>query len=249
MKFVSRSGWGARGPKSVTRLSSARGVKVHYVGSPVTSVPAVKCATGCRNKIRAIQRQHMDGNGWSDIAYNLLVCEHGVVWEGRGARVMSAANGPGLNSGHYAVCALIGSKGLTEPTDALLDGLRDAIEYLRKYGAGNEIKGHRDGYSTSCPGPQLYAWVKAGAPRPKSTNPTEAMVKKLPLLKKGSKGVHVKTMHYLLLARDYAGLDGVDDMTFTGAHEAGIRGLQKAAGIDVDGLVGNDTWAVLLRVA
>ncbi|MFI6883353.1 N-acetylmuramoyl-L-alanine amidase [Streptosporangium canum] len=266
MKFMPRSAWDARGPKNITRLSSARGVKVHYVGSPVTSVPAAKCSTGCRNKVRSIQRQHMDSNGWSDIAYNLLVCEHGVVWEGRGARVMSAANGSGLNSGHYAVCALLGNKGLVEPSDAMLNGLRDAIEYLREHGAGNEIKGHRDGYSTDCPGGPLYAWVRKGAPRPKGStpakptppkkptpepeiNPTEVMVKQLPTLREGDRGWHVKTLHYLLLARDYGGLDGVDDTTFTPAHTNGVKGLQDATGLKIDGVVGQKTWAVLLRVA
>jgi hypothetical protein len=72
-----------------------------------------------------------------------------------------------LNSGHYAVLGLVGSSGLTEPTPAMLHGIRDAIEWLRRDGdAGSEIKGHKDGYSTSCPGGPLYAWVKKGAPRP-----------------------------------------------------------------------------------
>ncbi|MEU4410779.1 N-acetylmuramoyl-L-alanine amidase [Streptosporangium sp. NPDC023963] len=265
MKFISRSGWDARAPKRMTRLTSARGVKVHYVGSPVTSVPAAKCSTGCRNKVRSIQRQHMDSNGWSDIAYNLLVCEHGVVWEGRGARVMSAANGEGLNSGHYAVCALLGNKGLVEPSNAMLNGLRDAIEYLQERGAGKEIKGHRDGYSTSCPGEPLYAWVKRGAPRPKASapakppakpvNPTEVMVKQLPTLKIGDGRKDndplkwdVKTLHYLLLARDYGGLEGLDDTVFTEAHANGVKGLQAAAGLKQDGICGPLTWAVLLRV-
>ncbi|MFF3871188.1 peptidoglycan-binding protein [Streptomyces sp. NPDC001978] len=42
---------------------------------------------------------------------------------------------------------------------------------LRQHGAGDEIKGHRDGYATACPGDALYAWVKKGAPRPKGTEP------------------------------------------------------------------------------
>jgi hypothetical protein len=45
-------------------------------------------------------------------------------------------------------------------------GIRDVIEWLRAKGVGSQIKGHRDGYATDCPGSKLYAWVKAGAPRP-----------------------------------------------------------------------------------
>src|SRR5690606_6603240 len=80
---------------------------------------------------------------------------------------LPAANGPGLNTGHYAVLGLVGSSGLVVPPDDMLHGIRDAIEYLREVGgAGPEIKGHRDGYATECPGEHLYAWVRRGAPRP-----------------------------------------------------------------------------------
>jgi hypothetical protein len=40
------------------------------------------------------------------------------------------------------------------------------VFYLRDHGAGNEIKGHRDGYATSCPGDALYALVKSGQLEP-----------------------------------------------------------------------------------
>lgn len=96
-----------------------------------------------------------------------VVCPHRFVFVGRGAHRLPAANGPGLNSGHYAVCGLVGNRGLTRPPDGMLHGIRDAIEWLRDAGdAGREIKGHRDGYATECPGEPLYAWVRRGAPRP-----------------------------------------------------------------------------------
>jgi hypothetical protein len=97
-----------------------------------------------------------------------VVCPHGHVFEGRGAHHQTGANGgASLNRDHYAVCAMVGDSGLTEPTEAMLHGLRDAVEWLqRDGGAGPEVKGHRDGYATSCPGGPLYAWVQRGAPRP-----------------------------------------------------------------------------------
>nr|WTB30873.1 hypothetical protein OG781_16515 [Streptomyces sp. NBC_00830] len=69
---------------------------------------------------------------------------------------------------HYAIVGLVGDSGLTEPIDAMLGAIGDGIELLRAHGAGAEIKGHRDGYATACPGGPLYAWVQNGAPRPKS---------------------------------------------------------------------------------
>jgi len=42
---------------------------------------------------------------------------------------------------------------------------------MRSNGAGKEIKGHRDGYATACPGGPLYAWVQKGAPRPAGAAP------------------------------------------------------------------------------
>jgi hypothetical protein len=114
---------------------------------------------------------------------------------GRGPHHLPAANGAGLNTGHYAVLGLGGSKGFTEPTDGLLHGILDAVDYLREHGnAGREIKGHRDGYATDCPGGPLYAWVKRGAPRP-SAQPTKT---ELPTLKPGYRGPHNVTNRRLV---------------------------------------------------
>jgi hypothetical protein len=145
-------------------------VKVHYLGSAYNS----RAHSGCDDAVRSIRTTHLanKAEGYSDIAYNMLVCEHGYTFEGRGAHKKTGANGnSSLNAGHYAVCALLGSSGLTKPSDAMLNGIRDAIEWLRANGdAGAEIKGHRDGYATACPGSALYAWVKKGAPRPGGTS-------------------------------------------------------------------------------
>ncbi|MFI5686795.1 peptidoglycan-binding protein [Streptomyces sp. NPDC051636] len=175
MQFVSRSQWGARPSRyELTYIASTRGVKIHYEGTPVPASLAQPENHGqCAGRVRAIQASHLANTkeNYSDIAYNAIVCPHGYVYEGRGAHKKTGANGnSSLNAAHYAVCAMVGSSGLTTPTDEQLAGLRDAVEWLRKSGgAGNEIKGHRDGYATACPGPALYAWVQKGAPRPGGT--------------------------------------------------------------------------------
>lgn len=167
MKLVTRAQWGARAyrtPGGATPYSGSRkGVKVHYLGTPYTFGDHSTCAA----YVRKLQASHMDGNGWSDIGYSFVVCEHGYVYEGRGLRRRNSANGnTTLNNNHYAVCGLVGNKGSTIPTPAQLNGIRDAIDYCRAEGpAGGELRGHRDGYSTDCPGGPLYAWVQQGCPR------------------------------------------------------------------------------------
>ncbi|MEQ4723758.1 N-acetylmuramoyl-L-alanine amidase [Nonomuraea sp. B19D2] len=219
IKLISRRSWGAKTPTAAyTRIPGTEGVKVHYTGGHVDP-KIVADHEICGKLVKEIQAQHMAGareQPYIDLGYTLVCCPHRRVFVGRGPYHLPAANGPGLNTAHYAVLALIGSSGFTKPNDLLLHGIRDAIEYLRDKGnAGNEIKGHRDGYATSCPGGPLYAWVKKGAPRPPSADPTpvehvqptpkttEALVKNLPILKVGDEHRHVKTMRGLLFARGY----------------------------------------------
>ncbi|MEV3980811.1 N-acetylmuramoyl-L-alanine amidase [Nonomuraea sp. NPDC049758] len=165
--LITRAEWRARRPTgSYTSLDRTRGVKVHYTGGRVDP-RTVEDHDLCVAAVRGIQRGHMDSNGWMDIGYTAAVCAHRKVFVGRGLHHLPAANGPGQNSGHYAVLGLVGNSGLIVPPAQMLHGICDAIEWLRaEGGAGLEIKGHRDGYSTDCPGPELYAWVRAGARRP-----------------------------------------------------------------------------------
>ncbi|WP_433856641.1 peptidoglycan-binding protein [Streptomyces kronopolitis] len=169
MRLVERAAWGAPATSPAAYLPSARGVKVHYLGSAYSS----RAHSLCDDYVRKIRAEHLANakENYVDIAYNAVVCEHGYVYEGRGLHKRTGANGNAeLNGRDYAVCALLGSSGFTEPPDAMLAGLRDAIEWFRANGAaGDWVGGHKDGYATACPGAPLYAWVKAGAPRPGGT--------------------------------------------------------------------------------
>lgn len=248
MRLVSRKEWGARTPKQgISPLSGTRGVKVHYTGS---HVPVSLAHSQCDNAVRGIQNGHMDDNGWSDIGYSAVVCRHGYVYVGRGPNKLPAANGEGLNSSHYAVCGLVGSSGFTTPSDEMLNGIRDAIEWLRKEGeAGNEIKGHRDGYATTCPGAKLYAWVKKGAPRPGGSTPakpskpsTPSKAPKFPgtVLIAVMRGHGARTWQAQMRKRGWS--IAVDDVYGHGS-EAVCRAFQKEKHLTVDGKVGPKTWS------
>lgn len=171
MKFISRSSWGARYGRGPTNITPGNGgVAVHYVGAGrLATISHGRCAA----RVRAIESDHVNGNGWAAIAYNFLACHHGYVFEGRGLGHRSAAQGTtGGNQNYYAVCALIGAG--DTPSNTLKTAIRDAIDYCRRHGAGSRIRGHRDFTSTSCPGDPLYAWVRRGAPR---TAPQEEILK------------------------------------------------------------------------
>ncbi|KAE8420250.1 N-acetylmuramoyl-L-alanine amidase domain-containing protein [Aspergillus pseudocaelatus] len=163
MNFVSREEWKARAPEEAYKpMTDAKGVKVHYLGPEFSG----KQHSECDGFMRSVQNEHMDESpeDYFDIAYNLAVCEHGYVFDGRGKGHRSGANGNvQLNSDHYAVLAFLGKSGVTEPSDAQITGLQDSIAYLRRAGAGDEIKGHRDGYNTECPGGPLYKLVTDGS--------------------------------------------------------------------------------------
>lgn len=164
MRFVSREAWGAPAETPAADLPTARGTKVHWTGEDHTSPDHDQCGQW----VSAIRKAHLANptEGWVDIAYNMLACQHGYLFEGRGAGKRSGANGNAtLNTNHYAICALMGIH--EQPTPELLGALRDGIEYLQEHGAGAEVLGHQDGYSTDCPGTVLENWVRAYAPRPR----------------------------------------------------------------------------------
>ncbi|MEU6222232.1 peptidoglycan-binding protein [Streptomyces sp. NPDC047042] len=172
MRLITRAQWDAKPSKyDLAYIASTQGVKVHYEGTYVPkSLAATDAHSTCAGRMRDIQASHLANakEDYSDVAYNAVVCPHGGVYEGRGLHRRTGANGTSaLNTKDYAVCAMLGNSGLVQPPDAMLDGLVDAIQWLRNGGAaGDEVLGHRDGYATACPGDPLYAWVQAGALRP-----------------------------------------------------------------------------------
>lgn len=161
MAFYTRAQWGAAPPRGTgNALGNPQGVTVHWEGPKVGTRPHSQCAA----LVRSIQAFHQNVRGWSDIAYNLVGCEHGDVFEGRGASRGNAANGStASNLSRYSMCALVGQG---DPiTDVLKGGILDGIAYLRRASGRSLpiIDCHSDHFATSCPGPDLRAWVKAGA--------------------------------------------------------------------------------------
>lgn len=249
MKFVSRAdlGWPA---SAAADWPTAKGVKVHYEGTAVH----IDSHDECVQEWKDIRASHLanKAEGYVDVAYNFGVCKHGYVLEGRGIRKKTGANGnQTLNGDHYSVVAFLGDSGDTQPTPEMIEGIKDAIAYLRRNGAGNEIKGHRDGYATSCPGEPLYALVRSSALEPGDApvpvpSPSPAPTPNHPwpgiYLKLGASGDVVRTVQARLRDRGWTiGVDG----SFGPQTDRVVRAFQHDKNLTVDGIVGKLTWNAL----
>lgn len=151
MDIISRAEWGARAPRARSTVTWADRSEfvVHYSEGPPTQ------------SVRSIQDFHMDDRDWADIGYNFLVDVDGRVYEGRGWLVVGA-HAPGHNTSGIGVC-MIGRDG--DATAAAKRAIRAVYDEAgRRAGRSLRKLGHRDVYSTSCPGDQLYAWVRDGMP-------------------------------------------------------------------------------------
>lgn len=152
-RLVTRQQWGARLPRSRTSLDADFGATVHHEGPALGTYDH----SSCPSKVRGIQSYHMDAKGWADIAYSLMPCRHGAIFECRGRGIRTAANGTNVgNDQAHAVCALVGTG---DPlTDELLEAIAVATAWLNDpAGFGDGINGHRDWKPTSCPNDALYA--------------------------------------------------------------------------------------------
>lgn len=158
MRFVSRSEWGARAPRSVSTNITPSSCTAHYGGdSPWGG--KIGDHSRCPVIVRNWQNFHLDGRGWADLAYNMVACPHGYVFQGRGHGVRSAANGTNAgNQSSYAICYLAGAG---DPLTA--DGKRAFLDAAQVLGEPL-TKVHSDWFATSCPGDEVRTWVRSGTP-------------------------------------------------------------------------------------
>lgn len=250
MKWTSRSelGWPASAAPS---QATAKGVKIHWEGTTVNCDEHSDCVALVK-RIRVAHLNHPTEN-YSDIAYNLVVCRHGEVFEGRGKLKRSGANGTqALNVAHYAILALLGPKGDSVPTPEMIVGLKDAITYMRSHGAGKEIKGHKDGHPTQCPGPALYALVTGGKLEPAAASKPPAKPKPSYAPYPGSSFFRLGRQHPLvtemgkaLVRAGYRGYKVGPGPTFTRSDVKAYAWWQRKLGYtgsDADGYPGKTSW-------
>jgi flagellar hook assembly protein FlgD len=183
--IIPRSGWQADEEIRRAEPSYAPTLRLSVVHHTVNA-NNYTCAQAA-SIVRGIEVYHVKSNGWNDIGYNLLVDRCGQIYEGRYGGVdknVIGAHSQGFNTGSVGV-ALIGTYDSTGPTAAERQALVSVLAWRldvahidplstvtyasggnAKFPAGTQVKlravsGHRDTYSTDCPGNALYGLLPA----------------------------------------------------------------------------------------
>lgn len=245
MQYVSRSQLGWPASAAPKQTVTPKGVKIHYEGTPVPEV----AHSQCDDRWKQIRKAHLanTAEGYSDVAYNWAVCNHGVIFEGRGLGRQTGANGnQALNKAHYAILWMGGTSGVKTPSAAAVSAIQEVIQYLRGHGTGKEIEGHRDGYATACPGDALYALVKAGKLEPKAKpSPVYAPYPGAKYFYIGRRSALVTELGKALVKAGYKGYKKGPGPVFTVVDRRGVEWFQKKqgwSGTDADGYPGPETW-------
>lgn len=175
MTFHTRADWGAApaksGPGELTP-SRVDGVVIHWPGSGETD--SFDNDAEIASALRGWQRFHQQDRGWSDIAYQRAFSQDGDVWELRGLRNQSGANGNNdLNERYGAFLLILVAD--EEPSAAMKASVRASIaEFRRIYGDDAALilphsKVRPDG--TDCPGDDARAAIARGDFEPWADTP------------------------------------------------------------------------------
>lgn len=164
LRLVPRAAWNAR-PKTrpVDGFDAPhRGIAIHWTGSPGAANPHWPA---CYDQMRGMQRYHQERRGWPDIGYNIVVCNHGFAFVGRGWNLEPTAQGVAGNStdendDYFAVSWIGGHGDVPSPAAELTIGL--VIDEATDLGFPRTLRPHSWFKSTTCPGPDLHRLIAAG---------------------------------------------------------------------------------------
>ncbi len=251
VEYISRGSLGWPASAAPKKTKATKGVKIHYEGTLVPSMDHSKC----KSHWTTIRKSHLanKAEGYSDVAYTYAVCQHGSLFEGRGIERRTGANGnAALNADHDAIVVLVGTEYKSVSADVIA-GVKEGISRLRASGTGKEIKGHRDGYATACPGEALYSAVKAGKFEPAKPvtakpKPVYAPFPGASFFKVGRNSPIVTAMGKRLVAEGYKGYKVGPGPKWTNADQKAYAWFQRKLGYsgkDADGIPGATSWGKL----
>lgn len=229
-------------PRDVTKLvGKPAGVAVHWAGEAQRLGNHTQCVTRWRDW----QAFHMHTRGWSDIAYNWGVCDHGYLFVGRGWGIRSAANGTNPANDRYLAVCWMGGEGET-PSAHALSTIEALIQDCRRRGAGMDVQPHRHFFDTACPGEVLTAHtgVWRNMPVPAASKPVSkpSPAPRFPLRAGqfyGPGGV----LSGVALAVWQRRVGVTADGDYGPVTAAAARRIQRDHALGQDGLIGPKTWA------
>lgn len=249
------SAWGARPSSSPITVLSSRPTMV-IVHHTATANSGDFSQAHAFSLARSIQNHHMDTNGWIDSGQQFTIGRGGHVMEGRHRSVEVLTGGTrhvvgAHTSGQNNVAVGIENEGTyvtSSPTTALWNSLVDLTAYLcQQYSVSpSRIFGHRDYNNTQCPGDRLYSMLPQlrdqVAARLGQPNPPDPVT--WPLVRQGDSGERVRTVQYLL--RQHGHGEVTADGGFGSITANAVRAFQTSRALTVDGMVGGETWPVLV---
>lgn len=156
--------WHAKPPKGyIAHAGKPNKIIFHHTAGHVPNKAAGETyAEACAYAL-SIQNYHMSGNGWNDSGHNFLVTRGGFILEGRHGSISAVQGGKMVVSAH---CPTQNTQPGIEHEHLGAESMT-AIQYqasvwLHAWTCKHtgikpaNIKGHKDYYSTSCPG-NLYS--------------------------------------------------------------------------------------------
>ncbi|OEJ95991.1 N-acetylmuramoyl-L-alanine amidase [Streptomyces thermolilacinus SPC6] len=179
-RIVTRKGWGADEKLREANFLYTKSVQAAFVHHSATG-NNYTCAQA-PSVLRGIYRYHVQSMGWRDLGYNFAVDKCGTIYEGRAGGVAKPVQGAhtlGFNANTTGIAVIGSFASTTPPAKAVtavakltawklgLHGKNPRGKSTLTSGGGNlykkgtkvqlnTISGHRDGYSTACPGTKLY---------------------------------------------------------------------------------------------
>jgi N-acetylmuramoyl-L-alanine amidase len=220
-------------------------------GRPVERV-FVHCSASdvvAHDNVATMRKWHVEDNGWSGVGYHFFIRKSGELEAGRPLERTPAAQ-VGHNTGAIAIClhGLDVDLFTQEQFDTLI-GLCNEIGVA--YGEGGvTYHGHCEVSAKSCPvfdyREVLGLDENGERSRPATSQPgvaeAAAPASDEPVLRRSMSGPDVERLQELLNGAavhvDVTGLFGQDT-------EQVVRAFQKREGLEVDGVVGPDTWGAL----
>ena len=179
-EIVPRSRWRANEKLVRERSPSLHGVRTVFIHH--TNQPNDYACSSVPRMLRMLEADHVR-RGWDDLGYNFMVDRCGTIYEGRAGgltRSVEGAHTKGFNAHSLGIAALGTFDDGHEVPQAVVDSiaalaawkLRPGIDPrgrtrmtsssdASRYGKGDKarlyvIAGHRDTYTTNCPGAALY---------------------------------------------------------------------------------------------